>query len=152
MPEPRKLDRMQREAAAAVAEARTLGEAARRLGVNRSTVSRWVKAGKLTRPGREPRPDATVPATPPVSGAEAGAFEAWARARYVLSRTEQELVRLADAALVLAHGPAETTAGRLAAMREFRNLVTALNLPKLDLEDEHDGDTPATIHSFPRPA
>jgi transposase-like protein len=150
---PRQFERLRAaDIAAAVASSRSLAEAARTLGVHKSTLVRWRRAGKAP-DGRGPRerPAADVPETPPVSGAVAGAFETWARARYVLSRTEHELVRLADAALVLAHSPTETTAGRLAAMREFRNLVTALNLPKLDTEDENDGDTPATIHPFPRP-
>lgn len=157
MPVPRALDRLRAaDVERAIAEAPSLAAAAKRLGVHRSSLVRWRKAGKVSG-GRAPRqrPGARVSATPPVSGTEAGAFEAWARARYVLSRTEQELVRLADAALVLAHSAAETTAGRLAAMREFRALATALNLPKLDADDEDgdgNGNTPATIHPFPRGA
>jgi hypothetical protein len=144
-----------RQIAEAVASAPSLRAAARRLGCNVSTVSRAVKAGKAAAPDRGPRerPGADAAVTPPVAGNEPGAFEAWAVSRYVLSRVEHELVKLADRALVLAHNPAETPAVRLAATREYRALATALALPKLTLDEDHDdGDTPATIHPFTRRA
>ncbi len=155
MGKPRAFDRMPSDLAAEAAGARTLTDLARRLGVTRQTVYRWRKEGKLPplRGQARERSGADVPVTPPVSGGEPGAFEAWAASRYHLSRVEHELVKLADAALVLAHDGGQPTAARLAAMREYRGLVTALNLPRLDADDEgdhHDGNTPATVHPFPR--
>jgi hypothetical protein len=144
------------EIAAAVASAPSLRAAARQLGCNVSTISRAVKGGKVAAPARglRERPGTNTAPTPPTSGTEPGAFEGWAVSRYVLSRVEHELIKLADRALVTAHDPAETTTGRLAAAREFRALVVALNLPKLDVDEDgdSDGDTPATIYGFPKRA
>jgi transposase-like protein len=158
MGRPRKFQKI---GAAAVAEAAGVGsvnEIARRLGVSRQTIFRWRKAGKLPT-GPTPRPAPSEPdeasSTVPAGAHEAGAYVTWAQSHYVLSRAELELVRLADAALVLAHTPTEKAGTRLAAMREFRALAAVLNLPALPPQQETDDDgdhSAATLYTFPRKA
>lgn len=110
------------DVAGVVAAAPNLMIAARRLGVNRSTLYRWLKAGKVQGPA-------------PKSGLAAGARtdqtpDAWAQAvreAGELDVTQDVLVDLAAAALVLAR-TAEQPALRLAAMGRYQLLVKQLNL------------------------
>ena len=57
-----KLKAMPRNVSRRVADAPSIAEASRRLGVNRTTIHRWIVAGKVPRPGNgkdEPaQPDA----------------------------------------------------------------------------------------------
>ena len=94
---------------AVMASSSSLGEAAKALGVNKATVFRWVKAGKVPAPGR-PAP-AAASSVPLVS-------EGWAAsmgAAYVFNATEDTYIDLADAALTMARDtslkPADSTSG-----------------------------------------
>ena len=102
-------------------------EIASRLGVDWSTVHRWVQQGKLpNRKGiRKPTgafPEGVVPATK--------SPEEWAasvRAEYSLSETDDQLVAMAQSALTTALTAAADTT-RLSAMRTFQGLVRQLAL------------------------
>lgn len=133
----------------------TLDEAARRLGINRSTLTRWLQTGKVQRPGGKPlQPPASsipVPDTP----------NRWAesvRAAYTLSETEQQLVMLADRALRMAHDPATGGFTRLSSMARFQALVKQLNLMPEKRKDAREA-TPAgrpvmarQVATAPRPS
>jgi hypothetical protein len=135
------------DVAGIVAASPTLTAAARRLGVNRSTIHRWIVDGKAPRPGRR--------RSLQKNGSDAQVLElqtpaAWAeavRAAYVLSVTEQTLLRLAERALEMAHDDTQKTETRLAAMARFQTLVR-----QLDLEVESDGkaEAPADVRSWPK--
>jgi transposase-like protein len=132
------------DAGPVLAAAPTLSEAARRLGVSRSTLHRWIKSGKMPRP---------VPPPPVVMPAAAGSsFLDWVRATYTLSRTEDELAQLAQAALDVAHDASASPSQRLAAMTTFRGLARDLRLPSS--EDSQHGDAQKTYPARvgPRPA
>ena len=135
------------DVAAVVAAAPSVSEAARRLGVDRSTVKRWIAAEKIPRPvGRKPSRRRGVAQ----GAARAGQSpEAWARAvrrKYDLSDTEQQLVTLARDALALAREPERRAETRLAAMGRYEQLVRDLNL-----EDDHGkAETTAAVYTWPR--
>jgi hypothetical protein len=138
-----KLRTMTREANEAIRTSRSLREASAKLGVHVSTLSRGIKGGKLTSTGPRRPPAVTGPA-PPV---DPGSFEAWALATFDFSRGERELVALAQLARDVAGDPAHPMTVRLAASREYRALLAALNLP-VEKGDEHHGD----VQTFPRRA
>jgi hypothetical protein len=105
-----------------IAGAATLREAARRLNVDRSTIHRWLRAGKISRHARPALPIVAVPTETP---------DAWAqrvRDNYDLSGTEEQLLRLAVRALILAQGTKAAPAVQLAAAGRFQALVRQLNL------------------------
>ena len=143
-----KVQALAADAAAAVATSPSIAAAARRAGVDRSTLYRWAKSNKI--PALTPRrrrailapslsADRTVPAVP----------EGWAaaiRASYMLDATETELVSLAEAALLLARDPLLKPAERLAAMGRFQALTR-----QIALEVPHDGEAQAkTPGRWPR--
>ncbi|RPH52595.1 MAG: hypothetical protein EHM91_00005 [Planctomycetota bacterium] len=102
---------------------------AERLGVNRSTVQRWMAAGHLadtreTRTGQTPE----LPPAPPAPAEDVPALE-WGdamRAAYALDPTDAKLVALADLALAVAHSAKELPSIRLAAAGRFQSLVKQL--------------------------
>src|SRR5262245_41228823 len=113
----------------------TTAEIARRLDVNRSTVFRWVTAGKLPVARGAAAAAAPVPASPPPDlPLEPTAWGASVRAAYALNATDAELVGLAERALTAAQNPAESTSTRLSAMGRFQALVKQLALVPLALE------------------
>ncbi len=79
-----------------------------------------------------PRPRAVVD---PAAGSET--FAAWARRVFTLSRTEEELVGLAQAALDLAHDDGEPGSVRLAAAGRFQAVLKDLKLPTEDNAWQH---------------
>lgn len=96
---------------------------AKRLGVTRYTVQRWMQAGKLTdtRRGASGRPGVEVERS----------AEEWGKAvrsSYALDATDDELVRMGEAALSTAHNPHTSITVRLAAMGRFQALVKQLAL------------------------
>lgn len=95
-------------------------EISRQLGVNRSTVNRWMKAGKLTR-GQPRRYSSEVP-TAPVEWAAA------VRRDYALDATDEQLVTCAQQALEVSYNMAETSATRMNAMGRFQAIVKQLAL------------------------
>jgi transposase-like protein len=124
-----------------IASASSVEAAAKRLGVNRSTVHRWCTAGKAPWPaGRQ------VPVVPAVTVSPDG-WAQWVRETYELSPTEDQLVTLAGDALALARDVAVSVAMRVAAMGRFQALVK-----QLDLEAAVDGEAEksTTAGSWPR--
>lgn len=94
-------------------------EIAQRLGVAKSTVTRWIAAGKLTRRAPVPLP----------SGAQSPA--AWAasvRSDYALDASDSQLVTLAQRALELALDPTVAPPVQLNAAGRFQALVRQLAL------------------------
>lgn len=125
----------------------TAAEIARRLKVNRSSVTRWIKAGKLAN-DRKPQPP---PATPPRRrmNAKRDSPSEWAmriRAEYSLDASDDQLVTLAERCLVMAQDPALKPSDRVSAGREFRGIVK-----QLALVGRHGVEIPETP-SAPAPA
>lgn len=112
--------------------------AASRLGINRSTLTRWMQQGKVTRPGSLPAagPSADVPATS--EGWKAGVL-----AQHVLSDTERTLVDVAERALTLACDDTAAAFTRLSAMGRFAALVRQLNLDAKRVGAVKGPDVPA---------
>jgi transposase-like protein len=109
-----------------VAKASSLSAAAKKLGVNRSTLHRWMEAGKIAKPAPK-RGSTAAPETPP---AHQSADE-WAAAlleSHPLNDTQRQLVALAKAALCLARDTSEAPQVQLSAMGRFQQLVRQLNL------------------------
>jgi transposase-like protein len=117
-----------------------MAAAARKLGVNRSTFSRWVKQGAVPAPARGPRP--SLPVTGSEQPSEVAAWGDAVRSLYTLNRTELELVTLAEAALELAHDVTQPASARVSAMGRFQALVKQLNF------EVEDGE--ATKTHYPR--
>ena len=95
--------------------ARTRVEAAEQLGVNRSTLHRWIAAGKVPEPGSA-RPKGEGAAVQPGQSPEEWLKAAQSRREF--SATELQLLDLARAALVLAY-QSEDEKTRLSAMNRF---------------------------------
>jgi len=122
------------------------------LGLDRSTVQRWMAAGKIedtrtSRPGD--------PASPLAAAAELPALE-WApaiRAAYTLDQTDTKLVDLADLALSVAQNAKELPSIRLAAAGRFQSLVKHLATRIRPTVDERAVAAPAqavTARADPR--
>lgn len=119
---------------AVVAKASSLSAAAKALGVDRSTLHRWLESGKVKRPRSQP------PARNGEAAAEREALAAptpagWAdkiRAAYRLSDTDAELLGLAGSALSMAKTE-EHARDRVTAMARFQQLVRQLNLENQEL-------------------
>ena len=141
-----RLRTMRPAALKALRESGSLRQAAKKLGVAHSSLSRAVRRGQLPAPGRVPRPESAVP---PAATDGALSFADWARATFHLSRAEQELVRLGQTALDVAQNPEIPTALRLAAMGQFRATLKDLNLPQYE---DVNGDIQTSLGSFPRRA
>lgn len=103
-----------------------LTAAARELGVDRSTITRWMQAGKIkAKPQVELREGKTPPPPP-----TATSWAEWApavRDAYVLSPTDTQLVALAEKALALVYDEDKAVV-QLMAMARFAALVKQLNL------------------------
>ena len=112
------------DVAAVVARAGSTTNAARQLGVNPSTVHRWIKSGKV------PVPAWLAGRADPVVGAPSdqapGEWAAWVRATFPLDQTGETLLELAASALQMARNEAPPL--RLAAMARYQQLVKQLNL------------------------
>lgn len=141
------------DAAAVVSSAASDTDAARRLGVNRSTIHRWRKAGKIPSApsGKAPRPPAArpeAPCTAPGASVEPqpipdspSTWAAWVRATYAITPTEARLLDLAVAALTIAGDETQTPAVRLAAAARFQSLARHLDLEEVaggEIETEPD--------------
>ena len=133
-----RLRTMGHDVPAVMASASSLDAAAKTLGVNKSTVFRWVKSGKVPAPGAKREPG--IPASP----------QGWAaavRAAYDLDATEEALVELAEAALAMARDPALTPMARLAAMARFGQIVRQVDLEVPDGKTQAAG---TASRSWPR--
>ncbi len=129
---------------AVISSAKSLTDAARQLGVDRSTIHRWIVAGKAPKPGGR--------STPLTAAGSRQAPETWARAvrrAYQLDVTEQALVDLATRALTLARDEKTTPAARLAAMGRFQALVKQLNL-EFPANGEAQAPNTSIVRTWPR--
>ncbi len=134
------------EANEAIRTSPSLRAAARRLGLNVSTLSRAIKVGTLAGPRR---PGVVVTGRAPVRAPGPGqTFEGWAEATFDLTVAELALVKLAQQALDLAADRGQPASVQLAAMAQFRASIKDLRLP---VEDEHHGHAEETHGRFPRP-
>lgn len=98
---------------------------ASRLGVKRSTVQRWMAAGKLT----DTRQNAREGRTPSVNvSTKPSAWAATVRREYALDATDDQLVTQAEVALGMSLDPLQSSTTRLTAMRTFQGLVKQLAL------------------------
>lgn len=117
-------------------------EIATRLDVRRSTVQRWMAAGKVTDTRRSARRARGVPAVP-----SSAVWAAAVRSTYALDASDEELVTLGAAALRIAHDELEKPAVRLNAMGRFVVIVKQLALtPVADAVPE-----PAPMPEKPTP-
>jgi hypothetical protein len=120
------------EAKRVVAAAPSLAAAARQLDVDVTTLHRWFREGKLTRP--TPRPRRPLP---PVPVAAPGALSpaSWATAirnTYELTVTESVLLDCAVDALHMARDTTLKPADRLSASGRFGRLIQQLNFEAPD--------------------
>src|SRR5262245_59657280 len=112
----------------------SIAAAAAELGVNESTVRRWLAKGDVANPRRRVRR-----LRPGVGAARPGESpEAWGRRlrrAYEFSATELQLVGLAVRALTIANDNTAPRHHQLAAMGRYQRLVE-----QLDLEEPSDGE------------
>jgi transcriptional regulator with XRE-family HTH domain len=109
----------------------TQKEIAARLGVNRVTVIRWMQAGKLARSGVRKRrkksaPQRSVAQLQP--GQTPAQWSAAVRSEYRLDATDDQLVRMAEAALEMSMDISAEYRVRTNAMGRFQALVKQLAL------------------------
>lgn len=104
-------------------------EIARRLGVDKSSVTRWMASGKLPSTAAPPPVFGTTP--PPELSHTTKTPEAWAEAvyrDYALDATDQVLVGLAMEAMRKAQDPSVGVGLRMLAAGRFQTLVRQLAL------------------------
>jgi len=130
-------------AAGVIAGSASLTAAAQRLGVNRSTLHRWIAAGKVPRPERSRR--TRQPAAGPSESPES--WRHWARASFDLTPVEETLVDLAEQALSMARDQTARPEIRLAATARFQQLVRQLNF-EAPIDGKEETTTP--VRSWPR--
>jgi transcriptional regulator with XRE-family HTH domain len=111
------------------------GEIAGQLNVNRSTVSRWMKSGKLTR-GTVSRFQPV--STPSSAGQTPAEWVATVRSAYALDATDEQLVLLAESALAISRDPRAAPHVRMNAAGRFQALVRQLAL----VARKEDADKP----------
>jgi hypothetical protein len=140
-----KLASLAGDAAAVIARSPSLAEAARRLGVNRSTVHRWIASGKMLRPEKSRR----QPAASAIPRQSPGSWGEWARQTFDLSVCEQALVELGEQALMLAQDQAETPAVRLSAIGRFQQLTRQLAFEE-SIDGKEEEATTAPAGTWPR--
>lgn len=109
------------DVAAVVAASENLADAARRLGVNRSTVLRWVAKGHAPQPGSARPAIGTERALSDPQG-----WAATVRETFADDPTQLELLTLAEQALKMAKDVTAAPATQLQAMGRFQALVKQL--------------------------
>jgi IS30 family transposase len=118
-------------------------EIAKQLGVNKSTVTRWMKAGKLSRaPVKRPQV-AFRPGQTPAEWAKA------VRESYDLDPTDDQLVTLAESALRVSLDPLVAAQVQLAAAGRFQALVRQLALIAKSVQAALDADAQPTAPKPP---
>jgi excisionase family DNA binding protein len=140
------------DVASVIRDAGSIRAAATRLGVDVSTVHRWIAAGKAPalrsrRPPRVPRVDAGR------SRAERSpeAWARWVRRKFELDDTELQLLGMTVRAMRLERDPLVPVAVRLAASGRVQRLLEQLNLPK-EMTEDGETSTTASVRAWPRPA
>lgn len=134
---------------ATIDSSRTLDEAAGRLGVNRSTLTRWLQKGKVKHPASFAQVELREGKTPPPPPT-ATDWHAWApavRDAYTLSPTDLQIVALADKALELAYADDKAVV-QLMAMARFAALVKQLNLQQAAPAQANQPQAPAKQFVF----
>jgi hypothetical protein len=125
MKRTRKFVQMQQEALRLTALKMTPREIATHLEVSKSTVTRWIAAGKLPRVVvSNPEPSMLVPGR-----LEPAAWAKSVRDEYALDTSDDALVTLGEAALSLTRDVTASSAVQLSAAREFRAILKQLALP-----------------------
>ena len=108
-------------------------EIAKRLEVDRATVYRWRKAGKLgVSGGSEPR----QPLVMPRSGQTPAQWSADVRASYDLDSTDDQTITNAESALLISRDPLADPRLRLQAMGTFDRLTKGLKLAVRNAEQQ----------------
>jgi hypothetical protein len=103
-------------------------EIAKRLGVAKSTVTRWKKAGKLgAKPGDTKKTTRTL--KPPTTRQSPAEWARSIRAEYKLDSTDEQLVTGAESMLSQSRDMTLSAAEQRRAFAEFRAIVRQLNLP-----------------------
>ena len=125
-------------------------EIAEKIGVNKSTVTRWFAAGKLTRATGDQKPESFAPVLPRQSPAE------WAksmREEFALSASDEQLVTLGEQALSLTRDVTVSASVQLAAQRNFLAIDKALALRTraAKAEEQTPVPTPAPVESKKNP-
>jgi hypothetical protein len=117
-----------------------------KLGVDRSTVQRWMAAGRITDTRESQASEALLRAATDVPWAAA------IRAAYTLDATDEKLVALADLALTVAQTTSELPSIRLAAAGRFQSLVKQLAARIRPTAETQPAATPraVTVRADPR--
>ena len=137
--------RLGKDVGEVVASSSSLSAAARRLGVDRSTLHRWLKAGKVQgAAARQKR--ATTAEDGPATNRTPGEWAAAVRRDYEFTATEERLVDLSELTLTMSQDERLSTSERLAAMARFQALTKQLRL-----EDAVDGEEEKTARGVVRP-
>lgn len=126
------------DAGAVVAAASSVADAAKRLGVKRSTVYRWIAAGKTPKPGGE----RTGLSAGPVKGQTPEVWAAQVRGCRELDATGAALLDLAVSAFTLARENSSALV-RLSAMTRFQALVKQLRLDEGEAESGKPAESSA---------
>lgn len=124
-------------------------EIATRLGINKSTVTRWMAAGKLTRTtgvvsAKVTPPELLKPDVTPREWSEA------VRREYDLNATDAQLVTLAEGALAVSLDLTVTPQVRMTASGRFQSLVRQLALVARGAEKVPDVPNTAPAAVAPR--
>lgn len=112
--------------AAVMATASSITDAARELGVDKGTISRWVASGKAPKPGQAEMKQEASDKASAVETPEA--WGEWVRQKFTLSRSELELVMLAEIALRIAKDPDSSPNEKMVAATRFQALLNQLKL------------------------
>lgn len=110
-------------------------EISKAIGVDKSTVCKWIKAGKFTERGESPKGQAPSRPVLPVSQ--------WGediRSAYVLDVDDEELVKCGELFLTMRDDPLQPASVRLSAGREFRAVVKQLNLAARSSKEEQPAE------------
>lgn len=116
------------DVAAVVKASPSLGAAAKKLGIDRSTLYRWIKSGAVS----EPDPKRGAPETPETvpAGQSPEEWAATIRSEHRLSRTDLQLLELAVIALTAGRDMSLKSKDRMTAIGRFQLVVRQLNLPE----------------------
>lgn len=122
-------------------------EIAKKLDLSKSTVTRWIKAGKLSRGATGKGPHVNAPARQSPSE--------WAKSvrdEYALDSTDEQLVTLGESALSVSRDMTVTAQLQLAAGARFAAIVKQLNLPmRRATAEPEDGEKPAATAAKKNP-
>lgn len=148
MKRTRKWEFVEQEASRLAALGLSLSEIATRLGVNKSTVSRWMSSGKLNREGRAKRPKRPAARFRVKPGQTPAQWAASVRKTFALDATDEQLVTLGEMALVDSYDMAIAPSVRHAAAGRFQAIVRQLALLP-GRNEEKPADVPAPAASEP---